>query len=167
MIGWYRTVTACAAWLRALPASLPEPPRALLVVSAHWEEPLPTLTTGARPPLLFDYYGFPPHTYELAWPAPGAPELAARVGYVVQDPELGFMADTVREEVELGLPAAARPWAGELAERLGLPLADFGERNPYRLSGGAQRRLSLGPARGRRPARPEHPRRPILKTIRG
>jgi aromatic ring-opening dioxygenase catalytic subunit (LigB family) len=35
--------------------------------------------TAAAPPLLFDYYGFPPESYELTWPAPGAPELAARV----------------------------------------------------------------------------------------
>jgi len=48
----------------------------LLVISAHWEEAQPTVMTGARPPLLFDYHGFPPHTYELEWPAPGAPELA-------------------------------------------------------------------------------------------
>jgi aromatic ring-opening dioxygenase catalytic subunit (LigB family) len=68
-----------AAWLRGVDASLPERPRALLVVSAHWEAPVPTVTSSAAPPLLYDYYGFPPHTYELAWPAPGAPELATRV----------------------------------------------------------------------------------------
>jgi aromatic ring-opening dioxygenase catalytic subunit (LigB family) len=34
---------------------------------------------GARPPLLFDYYGFPAESYELTWPAPGEPQLAARV----------------------------------------------------------------------------------------
>jgi aromatic ring-opening dioxygenase catalytic subunit (LigB family) len=68
-----------AGWLRGIPASLPEKPKALLVVSAHWEEPVPTVTTSAAPELVFDYVGFPAHTYELTWPAPGAPELAARV----------------------------------------------------------------------------------------
>ncbi len=68
-----------AAWLRSIGASLPEAPRALLVVSAHWEAGVPTVTTAAAPPLLYDYYGFPPHTYELKWPAPGSPELAERV----------------------------------------------------------------------------------------
>jgi aromatic ring-opening dioxygenase catalytic subunit (LigB family) len=68
-----------AAWLRGIDATLPERPRALLVVSAHWEAPVPTVTTSAAPPLLYDYSGFPPHTYELKWPAPGAPELASRV----------------------------------------------------------------------------------------
>jgi aromatic ring-opening dioxygenase catalytic subunit (LigB family) len=54
-----------AAWLRGIDATLPERPRALLVVSAHWEAPVPTVTTSAAPPLFYDYYGFPPHTYEL------------------------------------------------------------------------------------------------------
>lgn len=72
-------LSALAGYLRSL-ASLPsQPPRAILVVSAHWEEPLPTVMTSAHPPLLFDYYGFPPETYALTWPAPGAPELASRV----------------------------------------------------------------------------------------
>jgi aromatic ring-opening dioxygenase catalytic subunit (LigB family) len=68
-----------AAWLRSIGASLPEAPRALLVVSAHWEAGVPTVTTAAAPPLLYDYYGFPPQTYELKWPAPGSPQLAERV----------------------------------------------------------------------------------------
>jgi aromatic ring-opening dioxygenase catalytic subunit (LigB family) len=59
--------------------SLPQRPRALLVVSAHWEEPNITLMTSARPPMLYDYSGFDPSAYELEWPAPGAPELAPRV----------------------------------------------------------------------------------------
>jgi len=79
-------------------------------------------------------------------------ELARLAGYVVQDPELGFLADTVREEVELGLGPAQRPFAHELSERLRLPLAAFGDRSPYRLSGGEQRRLSLVSALARRPA---------------
>src|SRR5437773_8051858 len=68
-----------AAWLRALAATLPERPRALLVVSAHWEEAVPTVMTGERPPLYFDYYDFPPETYRLTWPDPGSPALAAKV----------------------------------------------------------------------------------------
>ncbi len=68
-----------AAWLRSIPAALPEPPKALLVISAHWEESQPTVLTSPRPPLFFDYSGFPPDTYQLTWPAPGSPKLAARV----------------------------------------------------------------------------------------
>lgn len=52
----------------------------MLAASSHWETRNgPTVTTSPAPPLLFDYYGFPPDTYELTWPAPGDPELASRV----------------------------------------------------------------------------------------
>jgi aromatic ring-opening dioxygenase catalytic subunit (LigB family) len=68
-----------ADYLSGLAARLPERPRAMLVVSAHWEEAVPTVMTSAKPPLLYDYSGFPPEAYQLTWPAPGAPQLAARV----------------------------------------------------------------------------------------
>jgi len=58
---------------------LPARPRAILAVSGHWEETVPTVNIGARPRLLFDYGGFPDYTYELTWPAPGDPLLAGRV----------------------------------------------------------------------------------------
>lgn len=67
------------AYFAGLLASLPERPRAILIASAHWEEPVPTVSTAAAPPMLYDYYGFPPHTYRLQYPAPGAPEIAGRV----------------------------------------------------------------------------------------
>lgn len=66
-------------FFEGLPAMLPARPRALLVISAHWETPRFTVQRHAAPPLLFDYYGFPPHTYELTWPAPGEPDLADEV----------------------------------------------------------------------------------------
>lgn len=67
------------AWLASFMTDLPVAPTALLVVSAHWEAPVPTLTAGTENTLLFDYYGFPADTYDLTWPAPPAPELAQRV----------------------------------------------------------------------------------------
>lgn len=60
-------------------AALPAPPKAYLVVSAHWETPEVTVSTAAAPGMLYDYYGFPPIAYELQHKAPGAPELAGRV----------------------------------------------------------------------------------------
>src|SRR5580700_7848348 len=66
------------AFLKGIPASLPEPPLAMVVVSGHWEERVPTVSTTEHPALIYDYYGFPPETYELHWPAPGAPALAGR-----------------------------------------------------------------------------------------
>jgi aromatic ring-opening dioxygenase catalytic subunit (LigB family) len=70
---------ALAAYLRGVHDLPKTPPKALLVVSAHWEEAKPTVMNGQRPPLLFDYHGFPPESYELSWPAPGEPALAALV----------------------------------------------------------------------------------------
>lgn len=77
--GERREIDALASYLRGLGALTPTRPRALLVVSAHWEEPVPTVMTAERPPLLFDYYNFPPESYQLTWPAPGEPTVAARV----------------------------------------------------------------------------------------
>jgi energy-coupling factor transport system ATP-binding protein len=84
------------------------------------------------------------------WRLSGA-EIARQAGYVVQDPELGFLADTVREEVELGLDADQVRYAHDLCDRLRLPLGRFGDASPYRLSGGEQRRLSLVTGLARRP----------------
>ena len=85
-------------YLRALPGTLPRAPKAILCVSAHWEAPQPTVMTSAKPPMLYDYYGFPPPAYEFTWPAPGAPEVAAIVrdhlasaGFsAAEDPARGF-----------------------------------------------------------------------------
>jgi aromatic ring-opening dioxygenase catalytic subunit (LigB family) len=65
-------------------AGLPQRPRAILVVSAHWEERIPTVSTAAAPSMLFDYFGFAPHTYELQYPALGSPELAMQVCDLLQ-----------------------------------------------------------------------------------
>ena len=68
-----------AGYLRTIPGLPKTPPKALLVISAHWEAAIPTVMTAANPPLLYDYHGFPPASYEITWPAPGDPALAARV----------------------------------------------------------------------------------------
>ncbi len=75
-------------YLAGLIASLPERPRAILLISGHWETADFTVHTGERPGLLFDYYGFPPHTYGLRWDAPGAPDVARRAAGLLQ--EAGF-----------------------------------------------------------------------------
>jgi aromatic ring-opening dioxygenase catalytic subunit (LigB family) len=79
--------------VRAVP---PRPPRALLVVSAHWEEPVPTVMISTRPPILYDYYGFPPESYTITWPAPGAPELASRVRELLNAAGIANDADADR-----------------------------------------------------------------------
>lgn len=67
------------SFLKGLADTLPAQPSAIVLVSAHWLEPQFTVTGNTRPPLIFDYYGFPPHTYELTYPAPGDTELAERM----------------------------------------------------------------------------------------
>jgi aromatic ring-opening dioxygenase catalytic subunit (LigB family) len=71
-------------------------PRALLVVSAHWEEPVPTLLTAEQPPMLYDYYGFPAESYRLTWPAPGDPQLARDVSALLERAGFRTAADAVR-----------------------------------------------------------------------
>ncbi len=97
MDGSYREAHAqLEASLRALPATLPEPPRAILMVSAHWEGPAFTVTTSPAPGMLYDYGGFPPHTYEVAYPAPGDPALAERVVALVEAAGLPAARDAQR-----------------------------------------------------------------------
>ena len=80
-----------------------------------------------------------------------AADLARRAGYVFQEPERQFLAQTVADEVGLGLTAAEAERVPALMARLDLPLETFGPRSPYRLSGGEQRRLSLAAMLVRRP----------------
>jgi aromatic ring-opening dioxygenase catalytic subunit (LigB family) len=72
------TWTGMADFLRQLPSRLPEKPRAILIVSGHWETRGFGLTADPQPGLVYDYYGFPPHTYALRYDAPGAPAIAER-----------------------------------------------------------------------------------------
>jgi len=65
--------------LGQLPRSLPARPKAVLVITGHWQAPRFTVSTAEHPPMEYDYYGFPEHTYHIQYPAPGSPALAARV----------------------------------------------------------------------------------------
>jgi len=91
------TWNATQRFLEGLAATLPAPPKALLVVSGHWEETAFTVSSAAKPGLIYDYSGFPEETYRLTWPAPGAPELAVRVA--------GLLS-------QAGLPSAVNPARG-------------------------------------------------------
>jgi aromatic ring-opening dioxygenase catalytic subunit (LigB family) len=87
---------ALAGYLRGLATLAPVKPKAVLAVSAHWEERVPTVMTGERPPLLFDYYGFPPESYKLTWPAPGDAALAARTRALLEGAGFATGADAER-----------------------------------------------------------------------
>jgi aromatic ring-opening dioxygenase catalytic subunit (LigB family) len=75
---------ALAAYLRSLRELSKARPAAIVCVSAHWEEPVPTVMTSPRPPMLYDYFGFPPEAYTLTWPAPGHPAVAQRVRHLLE-----------------------------------------------------------------------------------
>ncbi len=51
-------------------------PSAIVVISAHWEEDMVSLTSAPSPPLIYDYYGFPEESYTIQYPCPGEPALA-------------------------------------------------------------------------------------------
>jgi len=89
-------VDRLAGYLRSVRDVPPAPPKALLVVSAHWEEPVPTVMTSDKPPMLYDYYGFPPESYEITWPAAGSPALASRVRALLDGAGLATGADDSR-----------------------------------------------------------------------
>lgn len=64
--------------LRALASDIVKP-AAIVVISAHWEERHPVITSGENPSLIYDYYGFPKESYEIQYPAPGKPALAGKI----------------------------------------------------------------------------------------
>lgn len=108
--------TGMESFLRGLPSLLPESPRAILIVSGHWETAGYAFTAAARPPLIFDYYGFPPQTYELEWAAPGDPVLAERAAELLRT--AGIAAGTVPDRgldhgvfvpLKVGFPEAHVP----------------------------------------------------------
>ncbi len=84
--------------LRRLPQLVGARPRAVLMISAHWEAPEFAFMTNPRPPMLYDYNNFPEHTYRVVYPAPGAPELAEDAAALLRaagiavglDPSRGF-----------------------------------------------------------------------------
>ncbi|EFJ44582.1 hypothetical protein VOLCADRAFT_95202 [Volvox carteri f. nagariensis] len=78
------------SYLKGVSKSVPKP-TAILSVTAHWEADRIMVSTAPQPTMLYDYYGFPPESYELKYPAPGSPALAQRV--------LGLLAGA-------GIPAA-------------------------------------------------------------
>jgi aromatic ring-opening dioxygenase catalytic subunit (LigB family) len=77
---------------------LGQAPRAVLMISGHWEADRFLLSSAAHPPMVYDYSGFPEHTYRIRYDAPGAPALAETVRAMLQrggvasglDPQRGF-----------------------------------------------------------------------------
>ena len=74
-------------------ASTIREPSGIVVVSAHWEESEATITAHPNPPIIYDYYGFPPESYSLEYPAPGDPGLAARLVDTLAEKDIAARLD--------------------------------------------------------------------------
>lgn len=70
-------------FLQWIPSSLGKP-SAIVLISAHWEQEQATITSGATPELMYDYYGFPAESYRIQYPAPGAPALSKKIYALLQ-----------------------------------------------------------------------------------
>ena len=92
------TYDQLAASLADMPRQIGRTPSAILMVSAHWEASAFTVQGNPKPPMIYDYGGFPAHTYEVHYDSPGSPELAQRVQSLIAaaglpaqiDPERGY-----------------------------------------------------------------------------
>ena len=82
--------------LKAIPVDVGRTPRAVLCVSAHWETNEFTVQTNPNPPMLYDYGGFPDFTYSLQYPAPGSPEVAARIVELLEGANIPVRTDAQR-----------------------------------------------------------------------
>lgn len=89
---WDRT----AQFLKNICTSLSQRPKAIVLISGHWLENNFTVGSNSRPGLIYDYRGFPAHTYELQYPAPGNPDLAARITDLLTQANLPCAQDPVR-----------------------------------------------------------------------
>ncbi|RJG02477.1 DODA-type extradiol aromatic ring-opening family dioxygenase [Noviherbaspirillum sedimenti] len=85
-----------ADFLKGVAATLPQKPSAIVLVSGHWLERDFSVTSGQHPELIYDYYGFPPHTYELRYDAPGSPKLAQRIAALLGQASIAAREDAVR-----------------------------------------------------------------------
>ena len=84
------------AYFAGLLASLPQKPDAILVMSAHWETEGFAVSAAAKPGMIYDYTGFPEHTYQLSHPAPGSPALAQTAQRLLKSAGLATELDAVR-----------------------------------------------------------------------
>jgi 4,5-DOPA dioxygenase extradiol len=85
--------TPASRYLRSAAADLPRP-KAIVSVSAHFETSIPAVVTDAAPGMIYDFGGFPDELYSMVYPAPGAPDLAMKVGELLS--VAGFQVGAAR-----------------------------------------------------------------------
>lgn len=82
-------------FLEKIPQTLISP-SAIVVISGHWEEDSPAIQSNPRPEMLYDYYGFPEESYQITYPAPGQPELAAKISAILDKNNITASLDSER-----------------------------------------------------------------------
>nr|WP_284150460.1 class III extradiol ring-cleavage dioxygenase [Curvibacter sp. CHRR-16] len=82
--------------LQGIPQQLPQVPQAILMVTAHWEEFHVTVSGSTQPGMVYDYGGFPAHTYEVVYPAPGAVDRIERVKTLLESAGQSLAIDPTR-----------------------------------------------------------------------
>jgi aromatic ring-opening dioxygenase catalytic subunit (LigB family) len=85
-----------AAYLRDIGQRISPSPKAVLVISAHWETEKVSVLNTENYQLLYDYYGFPEHTYHLTYPAHGSAQVAARVTTLLNIAGIANTTDSTR-----------------------------------------------------------------------
>jgi aromatic ring-opening dioxygenase catalytic subunit (LigB family) len=83
------------AFLKGLHERLPQP-KAILMMSAHWEHAIAAISAGSHPGMIYDYGGFPPESYTFQYPAPGDPALAQQVATLLQKQGIEHVLDAQR-----------------------------------------------------------------------
>ena len=71
-------------------------PSSIIVISAHWEEDEVKITSGEKPPLIYDYSGFPEESYNITYPVSGNPELANKIKVLLNDKGINSKLDLER-----------------------------------------------------------------------
>lgn len=78
-----RMLASLEVSLARMPAEIGQVPKAVLMISGHWEDDAFAVMTSPAPGMIYDYSGFPPETYRITYPAPGAPEIAVRAAGLI------------------------------------------------------------------------------------
>lgn len=93
---WRHALKELELSLQAIPREISGKPKAVLMISGHWEEDSFAVSSHPHPPMIYDYVGFPEHTYDITYSAPGDPILAQRVSNLIADAGLPTMLDPAR-----------------------------------------------------------------------
>lgn len=90
---WQKMFGKLEASLKDMPRQIGMTPKAVLIISGHWESREFAVMSNPHPPMVYDYSGFPPHTYDVVYPAPGSPALAQRVHDLIENAGLPARLD--------------------------------------------------------------------------